>query len=229
MCCCIFFPSLNTRNQFFFLFFFTFGFSDQNTFSLSLFLCFPRPSLFFPSFPPSSFILSLSLSLFRPLSMFLLSCLVPDIGVVDHVNIFVLTCVHFGVFGVVLPPVPQPLRAVHLWHALWYHSSCPSSLCSCSHSFLGGNSQHNCRGALAFLWPGCLSGCFHSLKQTFCPWQTCLSYGWEKGCRVASKQTRQTCWTKGSGNPPPPTDSLCSALAQLVIISTRVPVYSNVQ
>lgn len=161
--------------------------------------------------------------------MFLLSCLVPDIGVVDHVNIFVLTCVHFGVFGVVLPPVPQPLRAVHLWHALWYHSSCPSSLCSCSHSFLGGNSQHNCRGALAFLWPGCLSGCFHSLKQTFCPWQTCLSYGWEKGCRVASKQTRQTCWTKGSGNPPPPTDSLCSALAQLVIISTRVPVYSNVQ
>lgn len=36
--------------------------------------------------------------------MFLLSCLVPDIGVVDHVNIFVPTCVHFGVFGVVLPP-----------------------------------------------------------------------------------------------------------------------------
>lgn len=34
--------------------------------------------------------------------MFLLSCLVLDIGVVDHVNIFVLTCVHFGVVGVVL-------------------------------------------------------------------------------------------------------------------------------
>lgn len=226
MCCCIFFPSLNTRNQFFFLFFFTFGFSDQNTFSLSLFLCFPRPSLFFPSFPPSSFILSLSFALSQcscslawsrtlvwwttwtfsswPVCILVCSglCCPPSLS---HSGLFICD-MHFGIT-----------------HLVPHH--CAPALIV----FLGENSQHNCRGALAFLWPGCLSGCFHSLKQTFCPWQTCLSYGWEKGCRVASKQTRQTCWTKGSGNPPPPTDSLCSALAQLVIISTRVPVYSNVQ
>lgn len=106
-----FFPLFQYKKSVSSSFFFHFWFSDLTHFHFLSSSVFPRPSLFLPlfvpfHFPPSSFII-FPPSLFIPsfsLSMFLLSCLVLDIGVVDHVNIFVPTCVHFGVVWVVLSP-----------------------------------------------------------------------------------------------------------------------------
>lgn len=200
MCCCIFFFfSLDVKNQFLlFFFFFTFDFQTWHIFTFSLPLFSPPFSFFplcFPSFPPLV-LYSLSLSLF-PLSMFLLTCLVLDIGVVDHVNIFVPTCVHFGVVGVVLSPPSSHsglfICDMHfgITHLVPHH--CVPALIVLQG---GGNSHHNCRGELAFLWPGCLSGRFHSLKMSMTDVSLLLV---RKGCCVASEQTRQTRWTKGSG------------------------------
>lgn len=109
MCCC-FFPLFQYKKSVSSSFFFHFWFSDLTHFhflSSSVFPALPffSPSLFRFISPPLP-LLSFPLLSLSPLSlsMFLLSCLVLDIGVVDHVNIFVPTCVHFGVVWVVLSP-----------------------------------------------------------------------------------------------------------------------------
>lgn len=61
MCCCFFSP-FSIQEISFFVFFFPLLVFRPDTFSLSLFLCFPRPSLFLPlfvpfHFSPSSFII----------------------------------------------------------------------------------------------------------------------------------------------------------------------------
>lgn len=82
--------------------------------------------------------------------MFLLSLLLLDIGVVDHVNIFVPTCVHFGVFGgcAVLPPLSHSGLLIcdmlfGITHPVRHH--CTSALL-----VFVRNPHHNCRGELAF-------------------------------------------------------------------------------
>lgn len=151
MCCCIFvfLPQYKKSVCFFSLLVFR-----PDTFSLSLFLCFPHPSLFPPSLfplhpPPPHPLFSFPFSLSPPLSMFLLSCLVLDFAVVDHVNIFVPNSVHFGVVGFVLP---LPLSHSGLFtcdmhfvitHLVPHH-------CTPALIVFMGDSHHNCRGGFAF-------------------------------------------------------------------------------
>lgn len=236
MCCC-FFPFFNTRNQFLRLFFSTFGFQTWHIFTFSLPL-FSPPFSFSPPLCSVSF-LPLFLYYLSPFSLYPLFLSQCSCSLAWSWTLVWWTTWTFSsrpvcilVWSGLCCPHPQPLRAAHLWHTLWYHSSCPSSLFSCSHSFREEIHTITVEESLPSLW---LS--FWTLSLTYnrlCPWQMCLCYGWGKECCVVSEQTRQTCWTKGSGNPPPPTVSYCSALA-LLVISTRqerqrrVPVYSDEQ
>lgn len=98
MCCCLFFlPSMREICFLIFCYFSLLVFRPEAFFhSLSLFLCFPHPSLFF-LFMCFHFLPLFSFSVF--ISSLIVPALSPDPGYScggAHVNIFVLTCLHFG-------------------------------------------------------------------------------------------------------------------------------------
>lgn len=180
MCCCVVYPpSIQEISFFFSLLVFR-----RDTFSLLSSSVFP--SLVFPSlFPFIPLLVVCSLPL---LSMFLLSCLVLDIAVVDHVNIFVPNSVHFGV-----GPFPQLSHSglficnMHfgITHPVPHHCS-PALI-----AFIG-ISHHNSRGESAFslVW---LSLWTLSLLKTDFVHDRHVSVMAEKRCYVASGQSRRTC------------------------------------
>ena len=154
MCCrfcffCLFFPPSMLKISFFI---FHFWFSDLTHFHFlsssvfpTLFFCF----LFFPPFIPPLLcpFFSFPFSCLYPLSMFLLSCLILDIGVVDHVNMFVLTCVHFGLGCAVSTLSHSGLLICDMHFGITHlvpHHCAPAII------VYMWDLQHNSRGGLAF-------------------------------------------------------------------------------
>lgn len=172
--CCSFFPFFNTRNQFLRLFFFPLLVFRPDTFSLSLFLCFPPPFSFSPplcsvSFPP------LFLYYLSPFSLYplFLSLNVPALlpgpghwcgGPREHFRPDL--CAFWCGLGCAVPT----------------HSHSGLLICDI-HFGITHHVPHHCSPALivfvrkftpllwrrACLLSGCLSGHFHSLTTDFCP------------------------------------------------------------